>query len=59
MADLHLQLRPGTNVPLLNSLASAIVEGGFVDTRVHRCARRGLGRHSRGSSPRTPDDGPR
>jgi formate dehydrogenase major subunit len=31
MADLHLRLRAGTNVPLLNSLASAIVEGGFVD----------------------------
>jgi formate dehydrogenase major subunit len=31
VADLHLQLRPGTNVPLFNSLASALVEGGFVD----------------------------
>ena len=31
MADVHLQLNPGTNVPLFNSLACAIVQGGFVD----------------------------
>ena len=31
MADLHLQLNPGTNVPLFNSVACAIVQGGFVD----------------------------
>ena len=31
MADLHLQLRPGTNVPLLNALACALVEEGLVD----------------------------
>ncbi|WP_309715697.1 formate dehydrogenase subunit alpha, partial [Armatimonas sp.] len=32
LADLHLQLKPGTNVPLLNSLACALVEEGLVDT---------------------------
>ena len=31
IADVHLQLRPGTNVPLLNSLACALVEEGLVD----------------------------
>ncbi len=30
-ADLHLQLRPGTNIPLLNSLAHAIVDEGLAD----------------------------
>jgi formate dehydrogenase alpha subunit len=31
MADVHLQLRPGANVPLFNSLACALVEDGLVD----------------------------
>lgn len=31
MADVHLQLRPGTNVPLLNSLAAVLVEEKLVD----------------------------
>jgi formate dehydrogenase alpha subunit len=31
IADVHLQLRPGTNVPLFNALASVIVEEGLVD----------------------------
>jgi formate dehydrogenase major subunit len=30
-ADLHLQLRPGTNVPLLNALAHVIIEESFCD----------------------------
>jgi formate dehydrogenase major subunit len=30
-AEVHLQLRPGTNVPLLNSIAHAIIEEGLVD----------------------------
>ncbi|HMY72356.1 MAG TPA: formate dehydrogenase subunit alpha [Blastocatellia bacterium] len=30
-ADVHLALRPGTNVPLLNALACAIVEEGLCD----------------------------
>jgi formate dehydrogenase major subunit len=30
-ATLHLQLRPGTNVPLLNAMACAIVEEGLYD----------------------------
>ena len=30
-ATLHLQLRPGTNVPLLNAIAHVIVEEGLVD----------------------------
>jgi formate dehydrogenase alpha subunit len=39
LADIHLQLRPGSNVPLLNSLAAVIVEEGlvnraFIDARV-------------------------
>ena len=31
IADLHLQLRPGTNVPLLNALARVLVEEDLVD----------------------------
>lgn len=31
IADVHLQLRPGTNVPLLNALACVLIEEGFVD----------------------------
>ncbi len=31
MADLHLQVRPGANVPLFNSLACAIVEAGLAN----------------------------
>ncbi|MBE7557763.1 molybdopterin-dependent oxidoreductase [bacterium] len=30
-ADVHLQLRPGTNVPLLNALACAIIDEGLAD----------------------------
>lgn len=30
LADVHLQLRPGSNVPLFNSLAAVIVEEGLV-----------------------------
>lgn len=30
-ADIHLQLRPGTNVPLFNSLAWAVIDEGLVD----------------------------
>jgi formate dehydrogenase alpha subunit len=33
MADVHLQLEPGTNVPLLNSLAAVLVEERLVDRR--------------------------
>ncbi|MFZ5478525.1 MAG: formate dehydrogenase subunit alpha [Myxococcota bacterium] len=31
IADVHLQVRPGANVPLFNALASVIVEEGLVD----------------------------
>ncbi|MCC6650867.1 MAG: formate dehydrogenase subunit alpha [Candidatus Eisenbacteria bacterium] len=31
LADVHLQLRPGTNVPLLNSIAHVLVEDRLVD----------------------------
>jgi formate dehydrogenase alpha subunit len=31
MADVHLQLRPGANVPLFNALACVLVEEGLVD----------------------------
>jgi formate dehydrogenase major subunit len=31
LADVHLQLRPGSNVPLLNALAAVIVEEGLVN----------------------------
>jgi len=31
MADVHLQTRPGTNVPLFNALACALVDEGLVD----------------------------
>lgn len=30
-ADIHLQIRPGTNIPLLNALAAAILEEGLED----------------------------
>jgi len=30
-ADVHLQLRPGTNIPLFNSLAHAVIEEGLAD----------------------------
>lgn len=30
-ADVHLQLRPGTNIPLFNSLAHAIIDEGLAD----------------------------
>ncbi len=33
IADVHLQLRPGANVPLLNSLAAVLLEEGLVDRR--------------------------
>jgi formate dehydrogenase major subunit len=33
LADLHLQLRPGTNVALLNGLAHVIVKDGLLDRR--------------------------
>jgi formate dehydrogenase major subunit len=35
-ADVHLQLRPGTNVPLLNAIACAILEAGAQDDAVLR-----------------------
>jgi formate dehydrogenase major subunit len=35
-ATLHLQLRPGTNVPLLNAMACTIVEEGLYDERFLR-----------------------
>ena len=31
LADVHLALRPGTNVPLLNSLACALIEADLID----------------------------
>lgn len=30
-ADVHLQLRPGTNIPLFNSIAHSIIDEGLVD----------------------------
>jgi formate dehydrogenase major subunit len=30
-ADIHLQLRPGTNIPVLNAMAHAIIEDGVFD----------------------------
>jgi len=33
IADVHLQLRPGTNVPLFNALAAVLVEEGLVDRK--------------------------
>jgi formate dehydrogenase major subunit len=32
-ADLHLQLRPGTNVPLLNAMACTLVQEGLCDAK--------------------------
>ena len=50
-ADLHLQLRPGTNVALLNGMMHVILEEGLADERVHRRAHRGLRRAARRCSP--------
>jgi predicted molibdopterin-dependent oxidoreductase YjgC len=33
LADVHLQLRPGSNVPLFNALAAVLVEEGLLDRR--------------------------
>jgi formate dehydrogenase alpha subunit len=41
MADVHLQVRPGGNVPVLNSLAAVLLEEGLVDR--HFLDRRTLG----------------
>ncbi len=30
-ADIHLQIRPGTNIPMINAIANVIVEEGMVD----------------------------
>jgi formate dehydrogenase major subunit len=32
-SEIHLQIRPGTNIPLLNAMANVIVEEGLCDTR--------------------------
>jgi len=55
-ADIHLQLRPGTNVPLLNSLACVMVEEslvdrGFVDARTEGWS--AFERHVRKFAPET------
>ena len=54
MADLHLQLRPGSNVPLFNSLAAVLVEEAlvrreFIDARTEGWAE--YDRHIRGETP--------
>ncbi|HEX9163616.1 MAG TPA: nitrate reductase [Thermoanaerobaculia bacterium] len=35
-ADLHLQLRPGTNVALLNGICNLLIENGWIDQRFIR-----------------------
>src|SRR5919205_3142054 len=35
-ADLHLQLRPGTNVALLNGICNLLIENGWIDKRFIR-----------------------
>ena len=45
-ADLFLQIKPGTDLALLNGLLHLLVENGDIDSRIHRRAHRGLGRHA-------------
>ena len=59
-ADLFLQIRPGTDLALLNGLLHLLVEDGDIDERVHRRAHRGLGGDARvprrlPARPRSPD----
>ena len=42
-ADLFLQIRPGTDLALLNGILHLLVEDGAIDERVHRRAHPGLG----------------
>ena len=46
-ADLFLQIRPGTDLALLNGLLHLLVESGDIDADFHRRAHRRLGRHAR------------
>ena len=50
-ADLFLQIKPGTDLALLNGLLHLLVENGDIDARIHRRAHRGLGRRCRSSWP--------
>ncbi len=49
-ADYHLQLRPGTNVALINAIAHVIVTEGLVERRVRRRALRARARSRNGAS---------
>ena len=42
-ADLFLQIKPGTDLALLNGLLHLLVENGDIDRGIHRRAHRGLG----------------
>ncbi len=46
-ADLHLQIKPGTDLALLNGLLHLLVESRRHRDRFHRRAHRGLGRNAR------------
>ena len=50
-ADLFLQIRPGTDLALLNGILHLLVENGAIDERFHRRAHRGLGGDAARSSP--------
>ena len=41
-ATLHMRHRPGTDVALINGLMYIILEKGWEDTGVYRCAHRGI-----------------
>jgi sulfite reductase (NADPH) flavoprotein alpha-component len=58
-ADLFLQIRPGTDLALLNGLLRLLVENGYTSTGVHRRAHRGLGRPCPPSSTTTRPPGSR
>ena len=45
-ADLYLQIKPGTDLALLNGLLHLLVQNGDIDARIHRRTHRGLGRHA-------------
>ena len=44
-ADLFLQIRPGTDLALLNGLLHLLIRDGAIDEAVRRRTHRGLGRH--------------
>ena len=55
LADMHLQLRPGTNVALLNGMGHSIVKEGLLDTDFIHARTDGLDEWRSALAPFTPD----